>query len=104
MVSTWAVVERDGGEGGDEAGTAEELGDEDGGVGLRLGAVDPLDAGPQHAGVAAPLAQHAAPVAAHLDGSTNGRALGRSIDGTLPLPGQATTVSAAVRRRCAGGG
>lgn len=59
-------MERDGGEGGDEAGAAEELGDEDGGVGLRLRAVDPLDARPQHARVAAPLPQHAAPVAAHL--------------------------------------
>jgi len=64
---TWAVVQRDGGEGGDEAGAAEELGDEDGGVGLRLRAVDPLDAGPEHAGVAAALAQHAAAVAAHLN-------------------------------------
>lgn len=63
---TWAVVQRDGGEGCDEAGAAEELGDEDGGVGLRLRAVDPLDAGPENAGVAAPLAQHAAAVAAHL--------------------------------------
>lgn len=60
-----AVVQRDGGEGGDEAGAAEELGDEDGGVGLRLRTVDPLDAWPQHAGVAATLAQHAATVAAH---------------------------------------
>ena len=60
------MVQRDGGEGGDEARAAEELGDEDGGVGLRLRAVDPLDAGPEHAGVAAPLAQDAAPVAAHL--------------------------------------
>ena len=61
------MVQRDGGEGGDEAGAAEELGDEDGGVGLRLRAVDPLDAGPEHAGVAAALAQHAAAVAAHLN-------------------------------------
>jgi hypothetical protein len=69
LVVTWAVVQRDGGEGGDQAGAAEELGDEDGGVGLRLRAVDPLDAGPEHAGVAAALAQHAAAVAAHLTAS-----------------------------------
>jgi hypothetical protein len=62
---TWAVVQRDCGEGGDEAGAAEELGDEDGGVGLRLRAVDPVDAGAEHAGVAAALAQDAAAVAAH---------------------------------------
>jgi hypothetical protein len=48
---------------------SEELCDEDGGVGLWLGAVDPLDARPEHAGVAAALAQDAAPVAAHLDRS-----------------------------------
>ena len=60
------MLQRDGGEGGDEARAAEELGDEDGGVGLRLRAVDPLDAGAEHAGVAAPLAQDAAAVAAHL--------------------------------------
>jgi len=63
---TWAVLQRDGGEGVEEARAAEELGDEDGGVGLRLRAVDPLDAGAEHAGVAAPLAQDAAAVAAHL--------------------------------------
>ena len=60
------MLQRDGGEGGDEARAAEELGDEDGGVGLRLRAVDPLDAGAEHAGAAAPLAQDAAAVAAHL--------------------------------------
>uniref|UniRef100_A0A804Q4T7 Uncharacterized protein n=1 Tax=Zea mays TaxID=4577 RepID=A0A804Q4T7_MAIZE len=44
---------------------AVELGEEDGGVCLRLGAVDPLQAGADGAGVAAALAQDAAAVAAH---------------------------------------
>jgi hypothetical protein len=44
---------------------AVELGEEDGGVGLRLGGLDPLQAGADGAGVAAALAQDAAAVAAH---------------------------------------
>ena len=54
-----------GGDEVDEAGAAVELGEEDGGVALRVGAADPLQAWPDGAGVAAPLAQHAAAVAAH---------------------------------------
>lgn len=54
-----------GGDEVDEAGAAVELGEEDGGVGLRIGAANPLQAGADGAVVAAPLAQHAAPVAAH---------------------------------------
>ncbi|RZS06950.1 hypothetical protein BHM03_00037704 [Ensete ventricosum] len=66
IVRTGALVIGDGGDEGHEAGAAEELGDEDGGVALRLGRVDPLEARPQHARLAAPLAQHPATVAAHL--------------------------------------
>jgi hypothetical protein len=44
---------------------AVELGEEDGGVGLRLGGLDPLQARADGAGVAAALPQHPAPVAAH---------------------------------------
>jgi len=62
---TWPLRVRDGGDEGEEARAAEELGDEDGGVALRVGGVDPLQAGAQHAGLAAALAQHPAPVAAH---------------------------------------
>lgn len=56
---------RDSGDEGEQARAAEELGDEHGGVALRLGGVDPLEAGAQHAGLAAAFAQHPAPVAAH---------------------------------------
>jgi hypothetical protein len=54
-----------GGDEVDEACAAVELGEEDGGVALRVGAADPLQARPDGAVVAAPLAKHAAPVAAH---------------------------------------
>ena len=57
----------DSGDEGEESGAAEELGDEDGGVALRVGGVDPLQAWPQHAAVTAPLPQHPATVAAHGD-------------------------------------
>ena len=69
-VRTRALRVRDGGDEGEEARAAEELGDEDGGVALRVGGVDPLEAGAQHAGLAAALAQHPAPVAAHTDTTT----------------------------------
>lgn len=49
----------------EQPGAAVELGEEDGGVGLRVGALDPLQARPDGAALAAPLAQHTAPVAAH---------------------------------------
>jgi hypothetical protein len=39
---TWALWLGDGGEEGHEAAVAEELSNEDGGVALRLGAIDPL--------------------------------------------------------------
>jgi hypothetical protein len=84
-VCTWALRLGDGGEEGHEAGAAEELGDEDGGVALRLGAVDPLQARPQHARVAAPLAKHAAPVAAHP--RHHPRSTGRLTSHTTPSTG-----------------
>jgi hypothetical protein len=39
---TWALWLGDGGEEGHEAGVAEELSNEDGGVALRLGTINPL--------------------------------------------------------------
>jgi hypothetical protein len=56
---------RGGGEEVEQPRTAVELGEEDGGVGLRLGGLDPLQARADGAGVAAALAQHPATVAAH---------------------------------------
>lgn len=55
----------DGGDEGHEASPAEELGDEESGVGLGLRGFDPLKAFPQHAGVAAPFSKDSAPIAAH---------------------------------------
>jgi hypothetical protein len=63
---TRPLVFGDGGDEGEQAGAAEELGDEDGGVALGFGGVDPLEARAQHAGLAAALAQHPATVAAHI--------------------------------------
>jgi hypothetical protein len=63
--STRPLVFGDGGDEGEQSGAAEELGDEDGGVALGLGGVDPLETRAQHAGLAAALAQHPATVAAH---------------------------------------
>jgi hypothetical protein len=65
LIITWALRLGNGGEEGHEPGAAEELGDEHGGVALRLGGLDPLQARPQHALLAAPLPEHTAPVAAH---------------------------------------
>lgn len=48
-----------------EAGAAIELGEEDGGLGLCFGALDPLEAGSDGAAVAAPLPEDPAAVAAH---------------------------------------
>jgi len=62
---TGSDVFRAGGDEVDEACAAVELGEEDGGVALRVGAADPLQARPDGAVVAAPLAKHAAPVATH---------------------------------------
>ena len=56
---------------------AVELGEEDGGVGLRLRGLDPLQAGPDRARVAAALAQDAAAVAAHPHVSRSSSASGR---------------------------
>lgn len=53
MVCTWPLVLGYGRDEGHEAGTTEELGDEDCGVGLSLRAVNPLQALPEHAFVAA---------------------------------------------------
>lgn len=54
-----------GGDEGHEAGAAEELGNEKGGVALLFGAIDPVDACSQRALLAAALAQHPAAIAAH---------------------------------------
>ena len=52
-----------------KACAAIELGEEDGGIGLRLGALDPLQTGADAAVLAAPLAQHAASIATHPHGA-----------------------------------
>lgn len=52
----------------DEAGAAVELGEEDGGVSLWVGILDPLKTGPYGAVLAAPFAQHPAPITAHTHG------------------------------------
>lgn len=57
---------RDGGDEGHEAGAAEEFGDEDGGVALRLRALDPLQTWPENTGLAATFSKHSASVATHL--------------------------------------
>ena len=51
-----------------EAGSAVELGEENGGIGLGLGALDPLEAGADAAVLAAALAEDSAPIAAHPHG------------------------------------
>ena len=51
---------------GHEIAAAEELRDEQGGVALSLRVLDPLEARPQNAWVAASLSKNAAPVATHL--------------------------------------
>ena len=58
---------RDGGEEGHEAGAAEEFGDEDGGVGLSLRVLNPLNRLPQYAILIAAFSQNSTPVAAHLN-------------------------------------
>ena len=57
----------DGGEEGHEAGAAEELGDEDGGVGLSLRALNPLNRLPQYAILIAAFSKNSTSVAAHLN-------------------------------------
>jgi hypothetical protein len=64
-IRTRSDVFRSSGDEVDEAGAAVELREEDGGVALCVWAADPLQARPDGAVVAAPLPQHAAPVAAH---------------------------------------
>lgn len=56
-----------GGDEGHEAGAAEELGYEDGGVALCFGGFDPLQTRTQDAGLAAAFAENSAAVAAHDD-------------------------------------
>ncbi|GMN37864.1 hypothetical protein TIFTF001_007170 [Ficus carica] len=63
--NTGSLVFRDGRNEGHEASAAEELGDEDGGVGLGLRGVDPLQALAEHAIVAAALSENPAAIAAH---------------------------------------
>lgn len=58
-------MEGTGGDEVEEAGAAVELGEEDGGIGLGVGAADPLQARPDGAARAAALAEDAAAVAAH---------------------------------------
>jgi hypothetical protein len=62
---TWSLALRDGVDEADHASAAEELGDEDGGVALGFGGVDPEEGGAEDAGVAAALAQDAATIATH---------------------------------------
>ncbi|PON91099.1 LOW QUALITY PROTEIN: hypothetical protein TorRG33x02_131300 [Trema orientale] len=61
---TRAVVVGDGGDEGHVA-AAEELGEKQGGVALGLGGLDPVQARPQYARLAAPFSEHSATVAAH---------------------------------------
>lgn len=51
---------------GHESCSTEELGDEDGGVGLGLSGVDPLEAGSENARLAASLSENSAAVTTHL--------------------------------------
>ncbi|PON54278.1 hypothetical protein PanWU01x14_196680 [Parasponia andersonii] len=62
---TRAVVVGDGGDEGHEVAAAEELGEKQGGVALGLGGLDPVQARPQYARLAAPFSEHSATVAAH---------------------------------------
>ena len=54
-----------GGDEGEEVAAAEELGEEQGGVALGFGGVDPPQAGPQYARFAATFPKHSTAVAAH---------------------------------------
>jgi len=63
-VCTRSLAIGDVGDEGHEAGTAEELGDKDGGVGLGLGGVYPLQALSKH--VAATLSKNPAAITTHL--------------------------------------
>jgi hypothetical protein len=65
-VCTRSLAIGDVGDEGHEAGTAEELGDKDGGVGLGLGGVYPLQALSKHAVVAATLSKNPAAITTHL--------------------------------------
>lgn len=56
----------DGGDEGEEVAAAEELGEEESGVALGFGGVDPVQARPQYACLAASLSQYSASVAAHV--------------------------------------
>lgn len=66
VVLTGPLVFGDGGDEGHEAGTAEELGDEDGGVALRFGGFNPLQTCSENTCFAAALAKNTATVATHL--------------------------------------
>lgn len=68
--STGALGLGDVGDEGHEAGSAEELGHEDGRMPLSLGALDPLQARPQNARITAPFPQDPTPVTAHDSRST----------------------------------
>lgn len=65
MGITGALRFGDGGDEGDEAGAAEELGDEEGGVALSFGGFDLVEARAEHAVVAAAFAEDSATIAAH---------------------------------------
>ena len=67
---TWSLAFGDGVDEAKHSGAAEEFGDEERGVALGLGRLDPLQARTQHASFAATLAQHSASVATHDDGQS----------------------------------
>lgn len=67
-ISTWTEALGAGVDEVDEAGAAVELGEEDGGIGLRLGTLDPQQAWADAAALAASLSQNSATVAAHPHG------------------------------------
>lgn len=60
------MIFRHGGDEGQEVAPAEKLGEEQGGVALGFGGVDPAQARPQYACLTAPLPENSATIAAHL--------------------------------------
>ena len=65
---TWSLAFGDGVDEAKHSGAAEEFGDEDGGMALGFGGVDPLEGGAEDAGVTASFPQDSAAIAAHGDG------------------------------------
>lgn len=60
------MIFRHGGDEGQEIAAAEKLGEEQGGVALGFGTIDPTEARPQYACLTAPLSEDSATIAAHL--------------------------------------